>query len=76
MMVAMAASAQGAGRRWGHWQNSLRPKGEAAAEIALAVGGETEYMIVVPASPTTQEQKAAEDLAQGAARLLRVRCAD
>ncbi len=39
-------------------------EGRPAAEIALAVGGETEYVIVIPESPTTQEQKAAEELQQ------------
>ena len=63
MMVVVASCAQGAERRWGQWQNSLKPKGEAAVEIAIAVGGETEYVIVIPESPTTQEQKAAEELA-------------
>ena len=51
-------------RNWGQWQNSLKPKGELASGIALAVGGETEYVIVIPESPTTQEQKAAEELQQ------------
>ncbi len=47
---------------WGQWQNSLKPQGEPAGEIALAVDGETDYVIVIPAKPTTQEQKAAEEL--------------
>ena len=64
VMVTMTASARGAEHRWGQWQNSLKPKGEPAAEIVLAVGGETDYVIVIPASPTTQEQKAAEELQQ------------
>ncbi len=49
---------------WEQWQNSLKPKGKAGNGIALAVGGKTEYVIVIPASPTTQEQKAAEELQQ------------
>ena len=64
MMLVVVACPYSSAARWGQWHNSLQPKGEPAAEIALAVGGETEYVIVIPDSPTTQEQKAAEDLAQ------------
>ena len=48
----------------GQWRNSLKPKGEAAHELTLAVDGKTDYVIVVPAKPTTQEQKAADELVQ------------
>ncbi len=62
--LALLAGAGGvADAKWGQWHNSLKPQGKPAAEIALAVGGKTEYVIVVPAEPTTQEQKAAEELA-------------
>ncbi len=53
-----------AGTTWGQWRNSLKPKGKPAAELELAVGGHTEYAIVIPETPTPQETKAAEDLAQ------------
>ena len=64
VMLVVVACPYSSAARWGQWQNSLKPKGEGVAEIALAVGGQTDYVIVVPESPTTQEQKAAEDLAQ------------
>lgn len=57
--VLAAASAAPA-----RWQNSLRPAGPAAATLTLASGGATEYVIVVPAAPTPQDQKAAADLSQ------------
>ncbi len=57
------ANAGQAAARWGQWQNSLKPEGTPAPEIALAVGGKTDYVIVIPEKPTTQEQKAAEELA-------------
>ena len=45
--------------RAGRWHNSLKPKGPPAHELTLAANGKTDYVIVVPAKPTTQEQKAA-----------------
>ncbi len=58
---AIKESEEGA-KRNGSWVNALRPKGEPAPEIALAVDGRTDYAIVCSASPTTQEEKAAMDL--------------
>ncbi len=46
------------------WHNSLQPTGQAAAPLTLARSGATDYAIVIPAAPTTQDQKAAADLAQ------------
>ncbi len=46
------------------WKNSLKPKGPAGAEITLARAGHALYGILIPAAPTTQETKAAQDLAQ------------
>ena len=45
------------------WRNSLKPEGEPGPEITLARDGETDYVVVIPAESTSQEQKAAEDLA-------------
>ncbi len=44
------------------WENSLKPRGKPAKQLTLASNGKTDYAIVVPASATTQEQKAAEEL--------------
>lgn len=44
--------------------NSLAPKGPTAGPLTLAQDQATDYVIVLPAQPTTQEQKAAADLAQ------------
>lgn len=41
-----------------------RQTGRGDGMIQLAEGGRTEYVIVVPARPTPQERKAAEDLAE------------
>lgn len=46
------------------WKNALTPKGTPGAEITLAKGGKALYGILIPAAPSTQEQKAAADLAQ------------
>ena len=35
-----------------------------AAEPGVQAGGKTDYVIVIPARPTTQERQAAEELAQ------------
>ena len=45
------------------WKNALAPKGVPGAEIMLARGGKALYGILIPEAPSTQEQKAAEDLA-------------
>lgn len=45
------------------WQNSLKPAGRPDGEIHLASQGRTGYVIVLPAKPTTQDEKAAADLA-------------
>lgn len=44
------------------WANALKPKGKAGAEITLASRGKTDYRILLAASPTSQDRKAAEDL--------------
>ena len=46
------------------WENALKPKGELGDEMTLAKGGKAFYEIIIPASPSTQEQKAAADLSQ------------
>jgi len=45
------------------WKNSLKPKGEPGPELRLASGRRTDYTILLPAKPTSQERKAAADLA-------------
>lgn len=49
---------------WTEWHNTLAPKGDPGPEITLAVEGKTDYVIVIPESPATTEEKAAQDLAQ------------
>ena len=44
------------------WKNALKPTGVPGPEVTLAADGRPEYVILVPASPTTQEAKAAEEL--------------
>ncbi|MDH7601555.1 MAG: DUF4838 domain-containing protein [Armatimonadota bacterium] len=45
------------------WQNALRPEGKPGPVLTLARDGQAEYVIVLPDRPTSQEKKAAEDLA-------------
>jgi hypothetical protein len=54
---------QAAAEEWTQWRNTLAPRGEAAAALPLATNGQTDYVIVIPAKPTTQDTKAATDLA-------------
>jgi hypothetical protein len=49
-------------RIWDGWRNSLAPKDKAAGPLALAVEGKTDYAIVIPASPTAAETRAAREL--------------
>lgn len=60
LLLSPAALAQ----PWIQWRNALAPKGDAGPELTLAANGATPYVIVVPEKATTQEQKAAQDLAQ------------
>ncbi len=46
------------------WKNALSPKGPQGTELTLAKGGQARYQIVTRDRPTTEEQKAAADLAQ------------
>ncbi len=46
------------------WVNSLRPLGVPGPELTLAVDGSTDYVVLVPAEPTGQDQKASEELAR------------
>lgn len=45
------------------WENSLKPRGVPGSEITLAQGGKALYSIIIPSDASTQEEKAAEDLA-------------
>ena len=46
------------------WVNSLKPSGAPGPELTLALKGETEYVILLPAEPTDQDKKASEELAK------------
>ena len=45
------------------WKNSLQPRGKPAVTVTLARDGKTDYVIVIPSESTSQERKAAEELA-------------
>jgi hypothetical protein len=45
------------------WKNSLKPKGKLGPELTLASDGKAHYTILLSAKPTSQEEKAASDLA-------------
>jgi len=59
----LASNTQTDSTTWKQWHNALKPKGQPAGKITLSVAGETDYVIVIPEKTTTQENKAAEDLA-------------
>lgn len=65
-MVLVVAEAGSAFAALPHqsWSNALKPKGIAGSEISLAKGGKALYSIIIPAAASTQEDKAAADLAQ------------
>ena len=44
------------------WINALKPKGEQGPELTLASGGKTDYVVLLPAAPTSQDENAAEEL--------------
>lgn len=46
------------------WVNTLKPQGEPGAPLEIARAGKSAYVILLPAKPTTQDEKAAEDLAK------------
>lgn len=48
--------------KWDRWENSLKPEGDPADPITLAVQGKTGYVIVIPETATAPEKKAAEEL--------------
>lgn len=45
------------------WVNALKPQGIPAKALKLATDGKTDYVILLPLKPTSQEDKAAADLA-------------
>jgi hypothetical protein len=45
------------------WENALKPHGKPGQTLTLAAGGKAAYVVLLPATPTTQEEKAAADLA-------------
>ena len=61
--TGLAGTAEFDIKTWNQWYNSLKPKGESGQEITLSVKSETDYSIIIPDAATTQEKKAAEDLA-------------
>ena len=46
-----------------NWSNALKPAGKHGAPITLTVDGRTDYVIIMPDNPTTQERKATRELA-------------
>jgi hypothetical protein len=44
------------------WVNALLPAGKPGPELTLVSGGNTDYTVVLPEQPTSQDEKAAEEL--------------
>lgn len=63
IITAVSCDTYGETGVWKEWRNSLKPVGKAGPLLTLTCEGKTEYRIVIPAKPTTQDQKAADDLA-------------
>jgi len=62
--LCLVAGPAGAASFHPQWANALKPRGTPGPALALASGGKATCTLVLPAAPTTQEQKAAADLAQ------------
>ena len=64
-LAAAAAVGPGAGATFHkRWANALKPRGKPGPRLTLASAGKAAYVLLLPAKPTTQEEKAAADLAQ------------
>ncbi len=61
-LVALGLSIIAISTMAAEWQNSLKPKGEKTLNIVLAKNGQSAYKILLPLTPTLQEQKAAKML--------------
>ncbi|MBX7257103.1 MAG: DUF4838 domain-containing protein [Candidatus Hydrogenedentes bacterium] len=59
-LVALTAFAE----PWTTWRNALAPMGWKGPELTLARNGAAAYVIAIPDAPTSQDLKAAQDLAQ------------
>ncbi|MBN1339038.1 MAG: DUF4838 domain-containing protein [Bacteroidales bacterium] len=55
------ASSVVTGQEHKNWNNSLKPNGKANSDLTITENGKSNYCIVIPESPTTQDQKAAEE---------------
>ena len=63
LSAGLAGAAESDLTKWDQWRNSLKPEGQVSTEVTLSVAGATDYSIVIPDVATTQEKKAAADLA-------------
>lgn len=64
LLLLSCVSVCGATDRHVEWRSGLPAVGERVAELPLSVEGVTDYRIVLGATATTMDQKAAEDLAR------------
>ncbi len=62
-LLCAAAGSVGAGTFHPQWENALKPKGPPGPVLTLAAGGKAAYTVLLPAAPTSQDEKAAADLA-------------
>ena len=75
MTLACSHLATGAAASGERWHNALAPRGEPGHELTLARDGATDYVIVMPDPFTSQERKAAEELALWLGRMTGARFA-
>lgn len=62
-VVLTVFTSAAAGESSNGWKNALQPRQRGSAELALAVDGRAQYKIVIPQEASSQERKAADDLA-------------
>lgn len=63
VMIFSSCNVFGETDTWKEWKNSLKPAGKKGPKLTLARDGKTEYKIIIAAKATTQDKKAADDLA-------------
>jgi len=61
-MAAWTVLTYGSATAAAEWKNALKPTGPPAPALTLAADGKTDYSILLPAEPTSQDEKAAEEL--------------
>ena len=62
-MMSASSNLPASGSNETGWVDALKPRGKPGPELTIAAGGKTDYVILLPAAPTSQEMKAASEIA-------------